>query len=459
MKERSLIVETIAAVLAEDGPGSSSGRYPKELCSNLQRRREKMKPILMVAFHYPPLRGSSGIQRTLKFSRYLPDHGWQPIILTANPRAYPEVGDELLKEIPSSVVIKRAFALDILRHFSWRGRYLKSMALPDRWSSWWFGAILLGVRLIQRYRPRVIWSTYPIATAHLIGLTLHRLTGVPWVADFRDSMTEENYPQDPLTRRCYLWIEKQTVRKSSLLVFTAKTARQMYLERYPFLSPQQCIVILNGYDEEDFSEFPRFDKPPQHRQLRMRLLHSGTLYPKERDPRAFFKSLSLLKQDKKIDATTVSVELRASGSENYYAALIRELAIEDIVSLLPSLPYRQALADCADADGLLIFQAASCNHQIPAKVYEYLRLRKPILALTDAQGDTAALLKDAGGATIVDLMDEHALYEAIPRFLTLLRETTHPLPSLDKVQRYTRESQTADLAEALAEIGHIDPLR
>src|SRR5207245_1090808 len=127
---------------------------------------------------YPPLRGSSGIQRTLQFSRYLPEQGWHPLILTASLKAYAQVGNELLGEIPPHVPVKRAFALDTARHFTFRGSYLRWMALPDRWVSWWLGGVSAGLRLVQRHRPALMWSTYPIATAHLIGLTLHRLTGI-----------------------------------------------------------------------------------------------------------------------------------------------------------------------------------------------------------------------------------------------------------------------------------------
>jgi hypothetical protein len=77
----------------------------------------------MIAFHYPPLRGSSGIQRTLQFSRYLPEYGWQPLVLTASSKVYTEVGDELLGEIPAYVPVQRAFALDIARHLTFRGAY------------------------------------------------------------------------------------------------------------------------------------------------------------------------------------------------------------------------------------------------------------------------------------------------------------------------------------------------
>ena len=151
-----------------------------------------MKKVLMIAFHYPPFCGGSGVLRTLKFSHYLPEHGWKPIILSASPRAYSQLGNDQVGGIPASAVVTRGFALDAARHLAIRGRYLKWVAQPDRWASWWLGAVPLGLYLIRRYKPEVIWSTYPIATAHLIGLTLKLMTGIPWIADCRDSMTEDD---------------------------------------------------------------------------------------------------------------------------------------------------------------------------------------------------------------------------------------------------------------------------
>jgi len=411
-----------------------------------------MQNILMIAFHYPPCHGSSGVQRTLKFSRYLPDCGWQPVILTANPKAYSRVGDDQLGEIPQSVPVRRAFALDTSRHLAIHGVHLRWMALPDRWVSWWLGAVPSGLRLVKKYGPAIIWSTYPIATAHLIGMTLHRLTGIPWVADFRDSMTEDEYPPDVLSRRSYRWIERQAIQYSSRLIFTTRLTREMYLNRYPQLLPERCLVIANGYDEEDFKDFTLKKPLKDHNSPLIRLVHAGALYPQERDPRPFFKVLSRLKTERRLSARDLRVELRASGEEGYYATVIRQLGIDDLVHLLPPLPYRQALQDCADADALLLFQAASCDHQIPAKVYEYLRLQKPILALTTNRGETAALLGETGGATIVDLQDEHALYSSLPRFLRTVSDSVHPLPNDEIVRRYTRKNQAYELGRFLSQL-------
>ncbi len=87
-----------------------------------------------------------------------------------------------------------------------------------------------GLRLIHRHRPAVLWSNFPIATEHLIALMLHRLTRLPWVADFRDSMTEEYYPRDPMTWRTCFGIERAVAARASLLVFTAERMREMYLD-------------------------------------------------------------------------------------------------------------------------------------------------------------------------------------------------------------------------------------
>jgi glycosyltransferase involved in cell wall biosynthesis len=408
----------------------------------------------MVAYHYPPCFGSSGVLRTLKFSRYLAAAGWEPLILTAHPRAYPETSPAQLAEIPPGVPVKRAWAVDAARHLAIRGRYVRRLALPDRWASWWLGAVPAGLRLVRRYRPLALWSTYPIPTAHRIGATLQRLTGLPWVADFRDSMTEEHYPRDPLLRQAYLAIERRAVERARRLVFTADSTRAMYLKRYPALRGEQCLVIPNGYDEADFAGLgPAAAPAPPAAGRPMTLVHAGVIYPEERDPKPFFRALAALRAAGTLGPGSLRVDLRAPGSEDDYRALIAELGIQEIVRLLPALPYRQSLEECARADGLLLMQGPACNHQIPAKAYEYLRLRRPILALTSHEGDTAALLRDAGGATIVDLMDEEALRRAVPAFLAALQTGRHPLASEDRVRAYARHDQARQLAACLDGLG------
>jgi glycosyltransferase involved in cell wall biosynthesis len=222
----------------------------------------------------------------------------------------------------------------------------------------------------------------------------------------------------------------------------------MYLHRYPGLPAARCLVISNGYDEADFARLT----PMAARSEPLRLIHAGVIYENERDPRPFFRAIARLRREERVGAPALRVELRGSGTDAYCARLVQELGIGDIVRVLPALPYLENLESCASADALLLLQGENCNHQIPAKAYEYLRLAMPILALTSEKGDTAQLLTECGGATIVDLADEEAIYRMLPGFLDSLRNGAHPRPDPARAERYARHSQARDLAVCLSEV-------
>jgi hypothetical protein len=182
------------------------------------------------------------------------------------------------------------------------------------------------------------------------------------------------------------------------------------------------------------------------------MCHSGLIYPEERDPVPFFQALSRLKNEKRIDAACLSVDLRACGNEASFREIVARLNIEDIVHFLPPLPYHQALEESYQADVLLLMQAACCDHQIPAKAYEYLRSGRPMLALTSRAGDTAALLRECGGATIVDIADQEAIYQALPDLLRAVRSGEHLLPNRGAVSKYSRQNQAGQLAMCLSDL-------
>jgi len=411
-----------------------------------------LKRLLFVAYHFPPQSGSSGLLRSLKFCRYLPEFGWLPTVLTVNPMAYERVDVSMLCEIPPEVKVHRAFALDSRRHLAYGNRYIGWSALPDRWVSWCIAAVPSGLIAILRNRPEFIFTTFPIATAILIGLTLHRITQIPWVLDFRDSMTEDDYPRDERTRHVYRWIEARAILHGSLFLFTAPQTIDMYLKRYPDLDPAKCVLLRNGYDEEDFASLEITVPGPISDSRPLRMLHAGLLYREERDPRPFFHALSRLKSEGKIAPSSLQIDLRASGEESYYAGLLQELDIQDIVHLLPPVPYQEVLNEGASADALLLFQGVTCNHQIPAKAYEYMRLRRPILALTTDEGDTAALLREVGGATIANMYDKDEIYRCLVSFQESVRKGTHVLSDTARTSQYARREQTRELGRLLSEL-------
>jgi glycosyltransferase involved in cell wall biosynthesis len=388
----------------------------------------------------------------LKFTSYLPEHGWLPVVLSASPKAYAEVSDQRLGEIPGTVPVSRPFALDAARHLAIGGRHFKWTALPDRWISWCIGAIPTGLRLLRKHKPRLIWSTYPIATAHLIGLALHRVSGIPWIADFRDLMTEDGYPVDPTTKKIFNLIERWTIKHCDRAVFTTQGTLRMYSERYPGVPHVRWAVIPNGYDEDDFTVAERLVKFTARAKEQVTLVHSGVLYPSDRDPSAFFSAVADLQGHSAISASTLKIVFRGAGNEAVYRREIERAGIDGIVKFKPLISYHEALAEILTADGLLIFQASNCNNQIPAKVYECLRARRPILALTDPVGDTAYLLRESNIDTIVPLDSKEKISLALIDFLARIRAGSTPIASAVEVQKHSRRSSARELARLLESV-------
>lgn len=411
---------------------------------------EHSKRLLMIAYHFPPVRVSSGIQRTLKFCAYLREFGWEPLVLTVSPNAYEITSPDQLGEIPPGVVVERAFGLDTSRHLAIKGKYLHWMAQPDRWVSWWPAAVWTGMKMIRKYKPQAIMSTFPIATAHRIGLSLQKRSGLPWIADFRDSMTEPGYPRDPLTWRIHRRLEEEAVRHCAKAVFTTVPTRDMYAERYPEIPVDRWAVIENGFDEENFRDAESgLSEAPLGSAGQLTLVHSGVLYPKERDPRPFFAAISQLKNAGKIDGKSVRIILRATGSDGLYKPMLDELGIGDVVHLEPVVPYREALQEMLRADALLLFQGSVCNHQVPAKIYEYYRAGKPIFALADPAGISAQMLRDVGVQDIADIADQSAIATTLENLLDAMRRKARSGVAREAAALNSRKSRTAELARLL----------
>ncbi len=412
-----------------------------------------MKRILMIAFHFPPLTGSSGIQRTLRFAKHLPEFGWEPLVLTAHPRAYERSSPNLLTEIPEGTVVVRAPAFDTARHLSIAGRYPGFLARPDRWISWLPGATLSGLSMIRRYRPDVMWSTYPIATAHMIGAALHKLSGIPWVADFRDPMAQDGYPSDPHTWKSFKRIEERAANEATLCTFTTPGAVRLYAERYPHAA-SRFKVIENGYDEETFAGLTPGGAPLNPGKIT--LLHSGIVYPSERDPTQFLQAIRVLIDTGRIFADQLRVRFRASMHEDFLRMLTHKFGLSECIELLPPIEYEDALDEMMRADILLILQASNCNDQIPAKLYEYLRASRPILALTDPVGDTANVLQQAGIDTIAPLDHAEPIGGAILKILSGPQEGS-PLTHA-AVEKCSRRNRTRQFASMLDKLQYTRPL-
>jgi hypothetical protein len=407
----------------------------------------------LVAYHYPPYSGSSGVQRTLAFSRYLAASGWDPVVLTATASSYDQVASAA--SIPADVPIVRAFAPDAARHLAIKGRYWSRIALPDRWRTWWLTAVPAGLAAIRRFRPQLIWSTYPLATAHAIAATLARRSGLPWVADFRDPMVEDFpdlgilAPSDPALRAARLRVERRTVESAGALVFCTESARRIVRERYPACADDHLHVISNGFDEQDF-EAAEAMAPTQLPSGKRILLHSGTIYPgPDRDPTALMVALRELKAAGVVSAANFELRLRNPSHEEYFRRMTEEFGVADLVTILPPLPYHQSLAEMCGANGLLLLQGYTSNPAVPAKLYEYLRARRPILALVNDQGESAATLRTLGISSLAELTDADAAQQLLSLWLRQPGIFSSMLPERSQVNAFARESLTAKLAAVM----------
>ena len=408
------------------------------------------RDALMLAFHFPPFAQSSGGIRTLSFVRHLPKYQWQPIVLTARSNTYPEVDQSSLTMVPPHSRVVRAPGLDVARHLSIAGRYPTWMATPDRWNSWALAAFIAGLVCIRRHDPAVLWATFPIASALLAALALHRFTRIPLVVDLRDPLVYEGWPADPWTRATYRKIEKQVVEVASAVVVTTQGARRLYTERYPHLPEARFRNIANGVDEA-------IDGAPSMSSLAskgpMVLVHSGLMEIPDRDPTAFFEAVSEMLRRGDITPETVRVVLRATGRDEEFRRQIAALGIGDVVLVEERVSHMEAIDEMRRADGLLLFQGAQCNRQIPAKAYEYLACRRPIIALLDAAGDTYELIARQWGVPyIADMQSAPAIADVLRKFVNDFRRKDVFVPAEGLIEKHSRAAGAGALAALFDEV-------
>lgn len=410
-----------------------------------------MKRLLMIAYHFPPLAGSSGIQRTLRLVQQLPQFGWQPLVLTVRPEAYELSSPDMLPDVPADTIVRRSFAFDTARHLSIKGRYIGSLARPDRWMSWrWFG-VRDALQMIRAHQPSAIWSTYPIATAHSIAAAVQKRSGLPWIADFRDPMAQEDYPPDPITREQFRGIERQIAQQAALITFTTPSALRDYQGRYAHAA-QRMALLENGYDEGSFADVEGQARQPLNSDA-LTLLHSGIVYPWERDPTQLIIAMRLLRERGVLQpgqtARNIKLRFRASFQEALIQKLAAEHGVSEHVETLPPVGYKTALAEMLNADGLMLLQADNCNAQIPAKAYEYLRAGRPIFCLTDRAGDTAAVLRNAGVQSQFQLNEAEDIARGLTLFLDEQARQRELCPNPAGVAQASRLARTRELAAML----------
>jgi glycosyltransferase involved in cell wall biosynthesis len=421
---------------------------------------ELERTVLIIAYYFPPL-GLSGVQRTTKFVKYLPQFGWKPTVLTVAPTGYYALDPTLLLEVEGTEIL-RVGSLDVNALFRHHGvvrmpseRVRKMLQfigdtvfIPDTKIGWKFRAVKAAGDLLRRRRFDLIFATAPPQTDFLIGEELKRQFGLPLVLDYRDAWLDYpfKYFPTPLHRYLNYRLEKRVVKAADKIIVAHRRVKETLLTRYRHLSYHDVVIIPQGYDAADFSLEPI----PRH--SRFRITHAGTFYAK-RNPAALLHAVRLLLQESpQLERTLEICFVGTPRREDHQ--LVQKLGLEHLVKFLGYLDHRACTKYLLASD--LLYFVLDNDFQSPGKLYEYFGARKPILA-SIVDGYMKDVVMDSGAAVCIPLQDVAAHAQALR---TLLQQHTSKRlqpPSEEFVQQFERRALTAELArqfESLMDVDH-----
>lgn len=347
------------------------------------------KKLLVVAFHYPPDNSSTGVLRTLKFTRYLLDHGWLSTVLTVSEDLYRNRDERMLQQVPPDLEVVRVACRDVKDQWGIKGVYPAWLAVPDRYGSWRRPAVRAGMEIIAQHKVDAIYTTYPIPSAHLIGLRLKRKTGLPWIVDFRDPWAGGG--GHGMRYRVEAWLESKVVHEADLVLANTDVARADFLARYPNLAPEKFVTLPNGYDEEDFP--PALCTQPATQPFT--IVYPGSIDPLNRSPLPLIEAVGRLIRAGQLKPGEIRLHFLGAGaalSQPWFVDAVRAAGLEQVVSGVEGrIPYAESLKILAGAGLLTVLneplgaardtELGYSRLMVPAKVYEYLRMGRPFLAL------------------------------------------------------------------------------
>jgi glycosyltransferase involved in cell wall biosynthesis len=412
-----------------------------------------MRRLLAFAYLFPPL-GGAGVQRTVKFVKYLPEYGYQTTVVTTGQRWYAASDESLWDELPRGLRVLRARELSWARQLSVRleARGLASAAAaaqwPDLMGGWVPAAVALGLREARRCPPEVLYSTSPPASNHVAALIVSRLTGIPWVADFRDewaSNPEATTRPDAL-RAVDRAAERAVARRCDRVVVVA----DHYAVGGQELGDPKRVTIPNGVDPADLRPMATVDGESQH----FRITYVGTLYEK-RDCRPVLRALERLARRGAVDPR--EVELRVVGNVWLRGGLgsagpipIRETGYVD---------HERALREMASAT-LLLSYAPTGDRGVAGKIYEYLVSGVPILCVAPPDNRAHRLVREMGAGWSVDPEQPAAIEAAIEDAYHRWKEGRLSLGSRVRdrtLEQYSRRALTGRLVEVLDATRRVRP--
>ena len=431
-----------------------------------------MKKVLIITYYWIPS-GGAGVQRWVKFAKYLRQYGWEPIIYTPENPEYPSIDHSFEKDIPADITVLKTpiwEPYNVYRNLTGKKNQAinagfisenKKQGWKDKLSIWIRGNFLIpdprrfwikpSVGFLSDYLKEnpvdAIITTGPPHSMHLIGMGLKKnFPSLPWVADFRDPWTNIDFYKDLnltwFADKIHHKLEREVLQKADTVLVVSRGME----EEFAPMKPKKLQVITNGYDESDVQVGTlALDG-------RFSISHIGTLNA-ARNPRIVWKVLSEICAENVAFKNDLQIQLVGKVDFSVLED-IQSYGLQEQLLKIDYLSHSEAIAkqNSSQVLMLLINQSGNAKGILTGKFFEYLAAKRPILAVGPTDGDAAVVLNETGAGVIVDFADEQATKTAILNYYNQYKKGTLSVQS-ESVERFSRRSLTGELAGLLDGFG------
>ncbi|WKK65199.1 glycosyltransferase family 4 protein [Lutimonas zeaxanthinifaciens] len=420
---------------------------------------------LLITYYWPPA-GGSGVQRWLKFVKYLPEFGIDPVVYTVQNANYALTDESLNEEVPSEIeVLKEPIwePNDFLSKFSNKekqvsagflsskpsfiGRQLQYIRanyfIPDARKYWVRPSVKRLLRYMEEQSIDVVVTSGPPHSLHLIGKELKEKTGVKWIADFRDPWTNIDYfhtlPMTKKSKKKHYELENEVLKKADAVVVVGASMKKEFDDRN-----KNVHVITNGYDGEIVNDNNMLDK-------RFSISHIGMMNA-DRNPLILWRVLKELIQESSEFEKDLQVKLIGKCDKSIFESIQKE-GLTDFVNFISYLPHKEVMQYQSTSQILLLSvnRVPSAKSIITGKVFEYLQSNRPIIGIGPLDGDLASIMKDSGNGIMIDFEDSKGLKESILACYNKYKSDQLKVRSKN-IDRYHRRNLSEKLASLIKSI-------
>ncbi len=421
--------------------------------------------IVIITYYWPPA-GGPGVQRWLKFVKYLPDFGFQPIVYIPENPSYPIIDENLLSEVSNETIILRN---KIVEPYQWasflsknKTKKISSGIIPNKKKQTFLDQLLLWIRgNIFIPDARVFWvkpsvkylekyisengittiiTSGPPHSLHLIGLELKQKLNVRWVADFRDPWTTIGYHKAlkllEFAANKHKQLENKVLNNADLILVTSPSTRAEFKK----ITSKPIEVITNGYDVEKIGN--------QIVDKKFSLAHIGS-FLSERNPRILWESISELIRENPLFASHFQLKLIGAISQEVLDS-IALFQLQNYVNNLGYVSHDEAIVHQKKSQVLLLIEINSEDTKsiIPGKLFEYLVSERPIIGVGPKGCDFAEIIIDTNTGVFVDYSEKEKLKNYIANYFSLFLEGNLKSNGVG-LQKYSRKNLTEKLANLL----------